>query len=220
MNKVKQNGGPINYKIMGASLVILRNLLVPQLEQNNNPNAQVQHVLILPATMVNIPTTFTNSNRTTRKNMSEQLNFPSAGNIMKDEYKLGELRLKFITLNRDKWTIPDKETFQWCTHVMEMHKLPGETLCGCRTWYFHPAHEVANTNQRTNMYQHIKKVADKTKALVKSSFNCQKTGFAYKRNDKDPVDPVRLETVTVTDPNNSRIVALLTIGVLVNRTAF
>ena len=75
-----------------------------------------------------------------------------------------------IFLVRDKWTDPNKKTFQWDTLIMEMHKLPGETLYGCRTWYFHPAHEAASTNHRTNMYQHIKQVADKTKALVKSNF--------------------------------------------------
>ena len=101
-----------------------------------------------------------------------------------------------------------------------MHKLLGETLCGCRTWYFHPAHDVANTNQRTNMNQHIKKVADKTRALVKSSFNPQNTGLTYKRNHKDPVNPVRLDPVAVTNPNDSGIITLLTLAVLINRTAF
>ena len=75
---------------------------------------------------------------------------------MKDEYKLRELRPRVITPIRDKWTDPNEKTFQWGTLIMEMHKLPGETLCGYRTWYFHPAHEVASTNHRTNMYQHIK----------------------------------------------------------------
>ena len=88
--------------------------------------------------------------------MSEQLNLPSAGNLTKDEYKLSELRLRVITPIRDNWTDTDKKTFQLGMLMMEMHKLPGETLCGCRTWYFHPAHEVASTNHRTNMYQHIK----------------------------------------------------------------
>ena len=69
------------------------------------------------------------------------------------------------------------------------------------------------------MYQHVKQVANKTKALVKSSFDCQKTGFTYKRN-KDPVHPVRLETITVTNPNDSGIISLLTVAALINRTTF
>ena len=43
---VQQNGGPINNQAIGASLAILQNVLLPQLKQNNNPNSQIQHVLI------------------------------------------------------------------------------------------------------------------------------------------------------------------------------
>ena len=174
MDKVRKNGRPVNYQTLGASLAILGNRLVSQLEQNNNPNSQVQHVLVPPATMINIPNTFTSTNRTTRKNMSEQLNLPSVGDLTRDEYKLSNLRLKIIIPIRDILPDPGRKTFQWSTLTIEMHKLPGESQCGCRTWYFHPAHDVTNENHRTSMYQHIKSVAEKTRALVKSNFNCQK----------------------------------------------
>ena len=39
MEEVSQNGGPINYQTMGTSLATLQSLLVPQLEQTNNPNS-------------------------------------------------------------------------------------------------------------------------------------------------------------------------------------
>ena len=201
-------------------MVILGNLIVPQLEKNNNPNSQVRHVLVPPTTMTNIPATFTNSNKTTRKNLSKQINLPVVGNLTKDEYQLRELRLRIITPVRDTWTNPDRKIFQWGTLVMEMHKLPEETQYGCRTLHLHPAHDVTNDNHRTNMYQHVKSIAEKIRALVKSNFNCKRTGFTYKRNDKDPADPVRLETVTATNPNHSRIIALLMVAVLINRTAF
>ena len=64
---VQQNGGPINNQAMGASLAILQNLLLPQLKQNNNPNSQIQHVLISPSTLKSIPVTFTGLNKTIRK---------------------------------------------------------------------------------------------------------------------------------------------------------
>ena len=37
IDEVRQNGRPINYQTMGAGLVILPNLLVPQLEQTITP---------------------------------------------------------------------------------------------------------------------------------------------------------------------------------------
>ena len=101
-----------------------------------------------------------------------------------------------------------------------MHKRPGECQCGCRTQYFHSAHESANDYQRTSMFNHVKSEAEKMKALVKSNFDSKKIGFLYKRNKRDPLDPVRLDTVTATSPNDSGIIVLLTVAVLINRTAF
>ena len=97
---------------MGASLAILGNLLIPQLEQNNNPNSQVQHVLVPPTTMNSIPVTFTNTNKTTRKNLSKLLNLPAVGSLTKDTYQLRELKLRIIIPVRDTWTDPDKKVFQ------------------------------------------------------------------------------------------------------------
>ena len=185
MDKVRQNGGPVNYQTMGATLATVQNLLVSHLEQTNNPNSRVQHILIPSATMVDCPSTFGNSNKVTRKNMSKQFNLASAGNLTKDKYIQNELKLRVITSIRDKLTDPSRKIFQWGTLIMEMYKLPGEMLCGCRTWYFHPAHETASPSHRTSLYQHIKQVVNKIKALVKLNFRTKKTGFAYKRKKKD-----------------------------------
>ena len=92
--EVKQNGGLINSQAMGASLAILENLLIPQLIQNNNPNSQVQHVLISPIMMKSILITFTGINKNMRKNVSGLLNLPAVASLTKEEYQLRELNLQ------------------------------------------------------------------------------------------------------------------------------
>ena len=85
--------------------------MIPQLIQNNNPNSQVQHVLISPVTMKSIPITFTGINKTMRKKVSDLLNLPAVGNLTKVEYQLRELRLRIIAPVRDTWTDFDKKIF-------------------------------------------------------------------------------------------------------------
>ena len=214
---LKQHGGLINNQAIGASLAILQNLLLSQLIQNNNSNSQIQHVLISPSTLKSIPVTFTGLNKTIRKNVSDALILPTVGNLNKKEYQPIELRLRIIAPFKDILTDPDKNIHQW---GLDMHKLPGEDQCGCITRYFHPSHEAASDCQRTSVFNHVKSEAEKIRALVKSNFNDKKTGFFYKRNKNDPSDPVRLDTVTATAPNDSGIIVLLTVAVLIKRTAF
>ena len=104
--------------------------------------------------------------------------------------------------------------------MIEMHKRPSESQCGYRTRYFHPAYKGATDDQRASFFNCIKAEEGKIKALVKSNFDSKKTSFDYKRNRREPPDPVYLDTVTTTTPNDSGIVVLLTVAVLVNRTPF
>ena len=144
---VQQDGSPVNNQAMGASLAILQNQLLPQLKQNNNSNSQVQHVLISPSTLRSIPTTFTGLEKTIRKKVSDQLDLPTFGTLTKAEYQQGEMKLRILAPVRDNSTDPDRRVYQWGLLVIEMHKHPGESQCGCRTQYFHSAHEVANDDQ-------------------------------------------------------------------------
>ena len=102
-----------------------------------------------------------------------------------------------------------------------MHKRSGETQCGYITRYFHSAHNGASNDQRTSFVNCIKHDKSKIKALIKSNFDSKKTGFDYKRIRKDaPPEPMHLDTVTTTTPNDSGIAELLTVAVLLNRTPF
>ena len=68
---VQQPGGPVNNQAMGASLAVLQNQFLPQLKDNNNPNSQIQHVLISTSTLRSVPTTFKGPEKYMRKSVSD-----------------------------------------------------------------------------------------------------------------------------------------------------
>ena len=146
---------------------------------------------------------------------------PTFGTLTKVEYQQHEMKLRIIAPVRDNVTGPDKKIFQWGLLMIEMHKRSGETQCGYRTRYFHSAYNGATNDQRTSFVDCIKHKESKIKALVKSNFDSKKTGFDYKRIRKEPPpEPMHLDTVTTTIPNDSGIAVLLTVAVIVNRTPF
>ena len=53
-------------------------------------------------------------------------------------------------------TNPEPEIFQWATMVVEIGKRPKEKNMGFKSYYFHPAHDLASEASRVAMSQQVK----------------------------------------------------------------
>ena len=219
LDDVTKSGGPINYTVMGAFLAILCHEVVPQLVKTGNPNSRIQHALLTPATLKNCPTSQSKANKILRARLCQDLNLPSTNDLDEDTFLKTELQLRVLTPLRDTWTNPGDETFQWASMMIEIGKRPGEKHFGWRACYLHPAHEAADPASGKEMSIPVKKTMSKVKSIVKSNSSNTKTKFTYKAYQGGN-DPVRLDTVVGADPNDSGIIAPLTIGLLIMQVNF
>ena len=70
-----------------------------------------------------------------------------------------------------------------------------------------------------DLYIQVKKTMSRIKTVIKSSFTNAEGLFFYKWY-KGSNNPIRLDTVTVADPNDSGVTTLLTFGATIIRTMF
>ena len=140
--------------------------------------------------------------------------------IEQDTYVKSELKLRIITPIRDVNTNPEPEIFQWATMVVEIGKRPNERYMGYRSYYFHPAHDDAGEVSKNAMSQKVKAILGHVKQMVKFNLSQHQVRAPYKQYSKGNDNPVRMDSLLMTEPNDSGIAALLTTAAVINRIGF
>ena len=220
LEDVGRTGGPIDFTAMGASLGIVKREAGLYLKKTDNPNTRIQHILITPASINNYASGQSKEDKSMRAVLCDRLKLPPMHTIEQDTYVKSELKLRIITPIRDVITNPEPEIFQWATMVVEIGKRPNEKYMGYRSYYFHPAHDDAGKASRIAMFQKVKAILGHMKQMVKFNLSQHQVKAPYKQYSKGTDNPVRMDSLLMTEPNDSGIAALLTAAAVINRIGF